>query len=111
MKIPTENRCRLGESAETGSLGINAVAGERKYEVQLKFRIRMGPMDLDDLRRMVPIGHSFKRLKDWVLNYMNQELYWDLQCVVKAARRADHFSRSGGVARLDDLAEKQAFHT
>ena len=84
MKIPTENRCRLGESAETGSLGINAVAGERKYEVQLKFRIRMGPMDLDDLRRMVPIGHSFKRLKDWVLNYMNQELYWDLQCVVKA---------------------------
>jgi type VI secretion system protein ImpH len=85
MKIPTENRCRLGESPETGSLGINAVIGERKYEVQLKFRVRMGPMELNDLRRLVPIGDSFRRLKDWVLNYVNREFYWDLQCVVKAA--------------------------
>lgn len=85
MKIPGENQCRLGTSPETGSLGINAVAGERKYEAQLKFRIRMGPMDLDDLRRMVPTGASFRRLKDWVLNYTNLEFYWDLQCVVKAS--------------------------
>ena len=85
MKIPYRKSVPVGESPETGSLGINAVAGERKYEVQLKFRIRMGPMELDDLRRLVPIGHSFRRLKDWVLNYVNQELYWDLQCVVKAA--------------------------
>ena len=85
MRVPSENRCRLGESPETGSLGINAVAGERKYEVQLKFRIRMGPMELVDLERLVPIGDSFRRLKDWVLNYVNQELYWDLQCVVKAS--------------------------
>jgi type VI secretion system protein ImpH len=85
MKIPRENQCRLGASLETGSLGINAVAGERKYEAQLKFRIRMGPMDLDNLRRMVPTGASFRRLKDWVLNYTNLEFYWDLQCVVKAS--------------------------
>jgi type VI secretion system protein ImpH len=85
MKIPKENRCRLGETPETGSLGINAIAGERKYEVQLKFRILMGPMDFADLQRLVPIGPSFRRLKDWVLNYVNQEFYWDLQCIVKAA--------------------------
>jgi type VI secretion system protein ImpH len=85
MKIPQENRCRLGESPETGSLGINAIAGERKYEVQLKFRIRMGPMELIDLQRLLPIGPSFRCVKDWVLNYVNQEFYWDLQCVVKAS--------------------------
>jgi type VI secretion system protein ImpH len=85
MKIPVENQCRLGESAETGSLGVSTVVGDRKYEVQLKFRIRMGPMDLADLQRMVPTGPSFRRLKDWVLNYVNQEFYWDLQCVLKAA--------------------------
>ena len=85
MKIPKENQCRLGETPETGSLGISAVAGERKYEVQLKFRIRMGPMDFADLQRLVPVGPSFRRLKDWVLNYVNQEFYWDLQCIVKAA--------------------------
>jgi type VI secretion system protein ImpH len=85
MKIPNEDQCRLGESPETGRLGINAIAGERKYEIQLKFRIRMGPMEFADLQRMVPIGPSFKRLQDWVLNYVNQEFYWDLQCVLKAA--------------------------
>lgn len=85
MKIPKENQCRLGESPETGSLGVNAVAGERKYEAQLKFRIRMGPMELVDLRRLVPLGPSFRRMKDWVLNYVNQEFYWDLQCIVKAS--------------------------
>jgi len=84
MEIPPESRCRLGESPEICSLGINAIAGARKYEAQLKFRIRMGPMELDDLRRLVPVGDSFKTLKDWVLNYINQELYWDLQCIVKA---------------------------
>jgi type VI secretion system protein ImpH len=84
MKIPQENRCRLGESPETGSLGINAVAGERKYEVQLKFRIRMGPMELVDLQRLIPSGDSFRRLKDWVLIYISQEFFWDLQCVLKA---------------------------
>jgi type VI secretion system protein ImpH len=85
MKIPKENQCRLGESPETGSLGLNAVVGERKYEVQLKFRIRMGPMGIEDLYRLVPTGASFRRLQDWVLNYVNYEFYWDLQCVVKAA--------------------------
>ena len=84
MKIPWENQLRLGESRDTGTLGSNAVAGERKYEVQLKFRIRMGPMELVDLQRLVPVGDSFRRLKDWVLNYTNQEFYWDLQCVLKA---------------------------
>ena len=44
----------------------------------------MCPMELVDLQRLVPVGDSFRRLKDWVLNYTNQEFYWDLQCVLKA---------------------------
>jgi type VI secretion system protein ImpH len=84
MEIPFVNRCRLGESPETGSLGISAIAGTHKFEAQLKFRIRMGPMELDELLRLVPVAEGFKKLKDWVLNYVNQEFYWDLQCVLKA---------------------------
>jgi type VI secretion system protein ImpH len=84
MEIPQVNRCRLGESPETGSLGVNTIAGTHKYEVQLKFRVRMGPMELDELRALVPIADSYRRLKDWILNYINQEFYWDLQCVLKA---------------------------
>ena len=84
MAIPQENQCRLGRSRDTGELGINAVVGERKYEGQLKFRIRMGPMEVEDLRRLLPNGPSFRRLKDWVLNYIDDEFYWDVQCVLRA---------------------------
>lgn len=85
MRIPDSNQCRLGESPETGSIGRNAIAGCRKYETQLKFRIRMGPMKLRDLERILPGGAAFKRIKDWVMNYIGYELRWDVQCVVEAA--------------------------
>jgi type VI secretion system protein ImpH len=85
MKIPRQNQCRLGESPGTGSLGVSTIVGEQKYDVQLKFRVRMGPMEFHDLQRLVPIGDSFKRLKDWILNYINEEFFWDLQCVLKAS--------------------------
>jgi type VI secretion system protein ImpH len=85
MTLPEVNQCRLGESPETGSLGVNAVVGTKKYETQLKFRVRMGPMKLKDLQRMLPGGPSFKRLKAWVLNYIGYELKWDVQCVVLAS--------------------------
>jgi type VI secretion system protein ImpH len=85
MTIPEANRCLLGESPDTGLIGCNTLAGSKKYETQLKFRVRMGPMKLNDLERMLPGGASFKRLKDWVLNYVGYELKWDVQCVVEAA--------------------------
>ena len=84
LTLPPENRCRLGESPETGSLGSTAVAGERMHEAQLKFRIRMGPMTLADMQRMLPRGVAFRRLKDWVRNYIGDEFFWDVQCVLLA---------------------------
>jgi type VI secretion system protein ImpH len=84
MRIPEENQCRLGESPDTGSLGQSAIAGTRRFETQLKFRIRLGPMTFADLERILPGGASFKRLKDWVLNYIGYELRWDVQCVLLA---------------------------
>ncbi len=83
MNIPEANQCRLGESPETGSLGKTAIAGSRKFEGQLKFRIRMGPMKLAKLRSLVPSGKAFQRIKAWVLNYVGYEYRWDLQCVLE----------------------------
>jgi len=85
MNVPEANQCRLGESPETGALGLTTIVGAKKYDTQLKFRIRMGPMKLIDLERMLPSGPSFKRLKAWVLNYVGYELKWDVQCVVLAS--------------------------
>ena len=84
LVIPPASQCRLGESPETGTLGSTAIVGSRFWETQLKFRLRLGPMRLNDLYRMLPVGDAFRRLKCWVLNYSGQELFWDAQLVLKA---------------------------
>ena len=84
LVLPPSNQCRLGESAGTGTLGTTAIVGSRFWETQLKFRLRLGPMRLEDLYRMLPIGDAFRRLKCWVLNYSGQEYFWDVQLVLKA---------------------------
>jgi len=83
MTLPESSICRLGETTETGSLGLTSIVGSRFWECQLKFRIRLGPMSLSDLYRLLPTGTSFTRLRTWVLNYVNYEFFWDAQLVLR----------------------------
>jgi type VI secretion system protein ImpH len=85
LDLPPASACKLGASPATGSLGTGAIVGSRFWDCQLKFRIRMGPMKLSDLLRMLPTGKSFRQVKCWVRNYVADELFWDLQLVLKAA--------------------------
>lgn len=85
LELPANSVCKLGESPASGSLGITAIVGSHFWDCQLKFRIRLGPMKLSELERLLPTGKSFRQLKCWVLNYIAEELFWDAQLVLKAA--------------------------
>jgi len=84
MKLPADSICRLGESPETGRLGMTAIVGDRFWECQLKFRVKMGPMALRDYERLLPNGEAFQRLKNWILNYCGEHFFWDAQLFRKA---------------------------
>jgi type VI secretion system protein ImpH len=84
LTLPEDSLCRLGASPESGSLGVNAIAGSSFWDCQLSFRMRFGPMGLADYERMLPQGKAFERLKYWVLNYCGEHFFWDLQLVLKA---------------------------
>jgi type VI secretion system protein ImpH len=84
MDIPAESRCQLGDSPETGRLGLTVLLGSRMWDCQSKFRIKMGPMSLADLERLLPSGAAFGRLRHWVLNYIGEVFFWDVQLVLKA---------------------------
>jgi type VI secretion system protein ImpH len=75
--------CKLGESASTGTLGSSLIIGSRFWTCHLHFRLRMGPMNLADLERLLPGGSSFKRLCDWIRQYVGEELTWDAQIVLR----------------------------
>jgi type VI secretion system protein ImpH len=44
----------------------------------------MGPMSLEDYERMLPHGEAFKRLQYWILNYVGEHFFWDLELILKA---------------------------
>ena len=84
ITLPEQYCCRLGETPETGLLGSTAVVGSRVWECQQKFRVRFGPMGINDFLRMLPDGDSFKRLCDWLKNYVGYSLSYDFQLVLRA---------------------------
>jgi type VI secretion system protein ImpH len=85
VDLPEAYRCRLGQSAENATVGVNAVVGSRIWDCQQKFRIVMGPMALSDYERMLPGSGSFERFKAWVRNYAGDGLSWELRLILKAA--------------------------
>jgi type VI secretion system protein ImpH len=80
--LPAESTCKLGDSPETGALGVTILAGSRFWSCQLHFRIRLGPMKLTDLERLLPTGDSYRRLCDWVRLYAGEHYSWDVQLVL-----------------------------
>ena len=83
IELPKDSRCRLGEAPMTGTLGSTAIVGSKIWERQYKFRLVMGPMGYADYERMLPGGESLVRLRDWVKNYIGEELAWDVQLILR----------------------------
>ena len=83
LPLSEASRCRLGESPNTGLLGVTAVIGERVWDCQYKFRIVIGPMSLEEFQRFLPGSNSLRRLVAWVRNYIGDELLWDVNLILK----------------------------
>ena len=83
LSLPTEERTVLGGKGQTQiALGSGLAIGERIRDVQSRFRIVMGPMDLDRYFDFLPGGRSLRRLVDWVRNYVGFEFDWEVQLVL-----------------------------
>ncbi|WP_020394427.1 type VI secretion system baseplate subunit TssG [Thiolinea disciformis] len=80
--IPEEARSRLGKSSG-GHLGIDTVLGSHSWQCQYRFRLIVGPMDLDDYESLLPRQAKFDLLKALVRNYLGDELNWDVQLILK----------------------------
>jgi predicted component of type VI protein secretion system len=52
--LPALNKCALGRSASTGTMGQSVIVGSRLWDCKLSFRVQMGPMGLTDFLRMLP---------------------------------------------------------
>lgn len=66
-------------------LGVNAIAGERVWDVQSKFRHRIGPVGYRDFCRLMPSGDMLRPLCQLTRTYVGPQFDFDVQPVLKAA--------------------------
>jgi type VI secretion system protein ImpH len=83
LMLSPENRTRLGGEANN-TLGVNAVAGNRVWDQQARFRLRLGPLSFTEFSRFLPAGKSFPLLVQFARFIAGQEFDFDIQLVLKA---------------------------
>ncbi len=75
---PTEPRgrnCRLGQ---------NAVAGQRVWSVENRFRVRLGPLSYREFQRYLPSGDALAPICQLTRTYAGPEFDFDIQPVLRA---------------------------
>ncbi|MGF1526048.1 MAG: type VI secretion system baseplate subunit TssG [Candidatus Competibacterales bacterium] len=80
LTLGPDEHCLLGEPE--GQLGM-AVIGGRVWQCQHQFRLVMGPLGLDDYRRLLPGGDSLKALVALVRTYAGDELAFDVNLILR----------------------------
>jgi len=98
LELPSDSRCQVGRSRATGVLGATCFAGDSVWVAHLKFRIRFGPLGWRDYQNLLPAGEAFRRVAGWVRSFVGDELFWEMQLVLRRAEVPE--CRLGGGARL-----------
>jgi type VI secretion system protein ImpH len=83
LEISPRDRCMLGATPATGTLGATAIAGAYAFECQHKFRVHIGPIGLVRYEQLLPGGESLTALIALVHNYVGDEYVWDLQLILR----------------------------
>lgn len=84
LYLEEAERTRLG--TQFARLGVDAVAGERVWEVQSSFRLRLGPLDYRQFRRLLPDGAALPALCQLTRLYCGAEFAFEVQLLLRAAQ-------------------------
>jgi type VI secretion system protein ImpH len=65
-------------------LGVNLVVGERVWDVQSKFRLRLGPLNWRQFRSLMPNGRALRPLVEMTRLYAGPTLDFDVQPLLRS---------------------------
>lgn len=65
------------------TLGAGAVLGSHVWDRQHKFRVRLGPLTLQQYESFLPGGGPLRKLVDWIRLYLCLELQWDVRLLLR----------------------------
>jgi type VI secretion system protein ImpH len=89
LYLSADDQCQLPRTgAPPGTakrVGDNLVVGQRVWDVQSKFRVRLGPLGYREFRRFMPSGDALRPLCQMTRSYAGPQWDFDVQPVLKAA--------------------------
>lgn len=74
---------RMGRPGAAATMGQGAILGRVAPDRQHRFRIIIGPLDLDAYLRFTPQGEDLPQLVEWVRAFVGYELEWELELRIK----------------------------
>ncbi|MGV6849075.1 MAG: type VI secretion system baseplate subunit TssG [Marinibacterium sp.] len=95
LELEPSDRWRLGDGA---GLGQATSIGSRVWSRSAKFRVRVGPLTLEEYNALLPGGAALSRLRAIVRNYVGDILDWDVNLVLRGTEVPE--ARLDGTTRL-----------
>jgi type VI secretion system protein ImpH len=83
MTLAPESCSVMGEHRASSYMGSGAVLGQQVPDRQYRFRIVIGPLDIEDYHRFTPQGTDLLRLIEWVRAFVSEEFDWELELQIK----------------------------
>lgn len=74
---------RMGRPGAAATMGQGAMLGRVAPDRQHRFRIIIGPLDLNAYLRFTPQGEDLPQLVEWVRAFVGYELEWELELRIK----------------------------
>lgn len=79
-----DQSCLRPESPhENLTLGVDALVGSRIWDLTSRFRIRIGPLTLDEFQKWLPDGSTMNQLNELVRLYVGIEFDFEVQLVLQ----------------------------
>jgi type VI secretion system protein ImpH len=80
---PTNQCCMQENDSESQQLGLGAVVGDAVWDEQSRVRIKLGPMELSRYNEFLPEGPAFAALRAITRFFINDQLDFEVQLVLK----------------------------
>jgi type VI secretion system protein ImpH len=83
MKIQAQRQCIMGGDQMSLCLAMGATLGERIPDRQCRFRIVLGPLDIESYQLFTPQGTDLLQLIDCVRAFVGKEFSWELELLIQ----------------------------
>ncbi|MFM0466027.1 type VI secretion system baseplate subunit TssG [Paraburkholderia strydomiana] len=77
--LDVDDHCRLGKPGTPSIMTEGAMLGEQVADRQHRFRVVIGPLDIDEYLRFTPQGADLPPLIEWVRAFVGKEFAWELE--------------------------------